>query len=368
MGGKMSKLANVVVVMGLVCLLVIGVISGCGKEKAKTMDIPTVKTQTITMGRAGSGAAYAGEVKGRYESQLAFQVGGRIASRNVELGSKVKAGDILLQLDPKDVTENVNIGAAQVAAAKAQLDLAATNMERYRQLYEQEAVSAAQYDQYKTNYDAALASYKQAEAQYAQSGNALGYTKLTADGDGVISAINAETGQVVAAGQSVVTLVKTDDLEVEINIPENRLSQATIGMPVQVALWALEGVNVKGTIREVSPMADPVARTYKVRISLLEPPPTLRLGMTASVADFGMTTGETAILIPLTAVYQTGNKPQVWLVREDAVYLQDIVIDKFSDNQVKVTNGLKDGDVIVTAGVHKLHEGQQVHQMESDLK
>lgn len=361
---------NNLVKLGLIfCLISVFIVSGCGKKSEVEQDIPLVKTEKVVMGNLATTKNYAGEVHGRYESQLAFQVSGKIIARHVDLGSSVSAGDVLMEIDRKDILQNVNIGSAQVDAARAQLNLAEANLNRYRQLYEQSAVSAAQYEQYQTSYESALAALKQAEAQYTQGNNSLEYSKLVADSTGVISAVHAEVGQVVSAGQTMVTLVKAGDLEVEISVPENRLEELKASQHVAVSFWALNDMVVDGTIREIAPMADKVSRTYKVRIGLVNPSEQIKLGMTANVA---IAVGDAQLLgittIPLTAIYQTGDVPQVWVVKDGVVNLQPVTIEAFGDNQVKVTSGLNHGDVIVTAGIHKLRDGQEVRVLEGEGK
>ena len=363
----MKRMQTIVFII-MTCLLLSILATGCGKQAQQETDIPSVKAMRVGIEESGDAVNYAGEVKGRYESQLAFQVGGKIITRNINLGDRVSQGDILLAIDAKDVAQSANIGAAQVESARAQLSLAEANLNRYRQLYEQEAVSLAQYEQYKTTYDSAVATLKQAEAQAVQGSNALGYSRLLSDGDGVISAINAEVGQVVAAGQSIVTLVKSGELEVEINVPENRLKDVQVGQTVTASFWALENVTAQGTIREISPMADKTARTYKVRVSLDNPPAEVSLGMTANIVIKQENRVDKELVIPLTAIFQTGDTPNVWVIEEEKVRLQPIVIENFGDNSVKVLSGIKQGETIVIAGVHKLHDGQMVRQLAGEKK
>lgn len=342
----------------LIAMLVLSmVLAGCSKQQAAE-PAPFVKTQTVKLGSSGN-AQYSGEVKGRYETQLAFQVGGKIIRRTVDVGSKVGAGDVLLEIDARDIRQSVTMSSAQVASAQSQLRLAETNLTRYRTLYEQGAVSQAQLDQFQNAYDVAKEAVNQAAAQNAQGTNQMGYTTLAADAPGVIVAINAEAGQVVSAGQPVITLVKDGEREVEISVPENRVQEMGPGNPVAVNFWALQGVVVQGQVREVSPVPDKVSRTYKVRISLISPPPEVNLGMTASVA-VGGTAPQQGVEVPLAALYQTGNQPNVWVVAGDQVTLRPVRIGGFSESGVLVLEGLKDGDVIVTAGVQKLTEGQKV--------
>ena len=184
-------------------------LGGCGSQP-QTADKPLlVKTQQAGMGTQAQAGSYSGTVKGRYETNMSFQVGGQIIARNVQVGSRVRAGDVLMVIDGRDVIQQSNQGDAQVASARAQLDLAKRNLGRYTQLYRENAVSRSTLDQYQANYDAAFAAYRSALAQQAQGHNAMGYTNLTAGANGVVSAISAEEGQVVAAGQTVLTLVQS---------------------------------------------------------------------------------------------------------------------------------------------------------------
>ena len=329
----------------LFCLLMIlclPLAAGCGSEQAVEQKAPLVKSMTVGATDGASSDTYAGTVRGRYETNLSFQVGGQILARNVNVGDRVSAGDVLMVIDAKDVAQKANQGDAAVASAKAQLNLAQSNLARYSELYNEAAVPAAVLDQYQTQYDAAFAAYQNALAEAAQGHNALGYTNLTAGADGVISAMSAEEGQVVAAGQTVATLVQTGELEIEINVPENHLADVPVG-------------------REVAPMADSAARTYKVRISVPNPPDGMELGMTASVHVTGaVAANDEGYLVPLAAIYQTGGTPEVWVVSDDGtVALRPVTVEQFDDNQVRV-HGVAAGTTIVTAGVHTLREGQEV--------
>ena len=343
-----------------ICLLpTILIFAGCGDEKIEPQPPPLVKT--ISASQAGKiiSDTYPGVVKGRYESNLAFQTGGRILSRNVQKGSLVYAGEILMTIDARDAVQLVNAAEAQIAQAQAQLNLAKSDLERYAQLYKENAIPAAMLDQYKTAYDNAVATYDAAVAQAEQSKNNLNYTNLTANADGVISAVNAEIGQVVSAGQTVLTLIQTNELEVEIDVPENHLQNVTVGKFADVTFWAVNG-NSQGVVREISPMADSTARTYRVRLSLTNPPPNIQLGMTAEVILNSLDVKTDAIILPLSAIYQTNNQPQVWIVtKENKAALKNVKVENFSGNEVLV-QGLSPQDKIITAGVHKLREGQAV--------
>lgn len=354
------------------CLLSLGLLAGCGDEETAVEKDPLVKTMVIGDGTGDSSGKYPGTVKGRYETNMAFQVSGRILQRNVQVGDRVHAGQVLMVIDDRDVVQSSNQGDAQVAAAKAQLELARSNLNRYSALYAQEAISASVLDQYQTAYNAAQASYDQAVAAATQGHNSLGYTNLIATSDGVVSAINVEAGQVVSAGTPVLTLVQTNELEVETSIPESRIGEIALGQQADVSFWSLKGQSVTGTIREIAPMADSVARTYRVRISLPQRPEGLQLGMTASAKFAGMAAAQAAesdnaAILPISAIFQNGDTAQVWLVDKDSLTLslQTVQVEDFSANELKV-HGLKDGDIVVTAGVHKLREGTKVRLTEGN--
>ena len=327
---------------------------GCNKE-VEPPKPPVVKVVHVNAANAASEENFSGVVRGRYETNLSFQVGGKIITRDVQTGSRVRAGEVLMTLDPKDIVEQARSADAQVASTQAQLQLAKANFDRYSELYREDAVAAAVLDQYRTQYDAAKASYDAAVAQSQQSRNALDYTTLTANADGVISAVNAEVGQVVAAGQNVLTLVQTRELEVVVDVPENKISTIQIGQRVSINFWATNDI-MTGTVREISPMADPASRTFSVKISLPEVR-NIQLGMTAGISMTG--TASSAIVLPLSAIYQTGNDAHVWLVDGGKVSLRKVEVAAFDDNNVRV-RGLKSGDTVVVAGVQKLRDGQEV--------
>lgn len=348
----------------VVCLIAYNLVAGTLFKKQQPNLTPVVRTQIIQDTDNAQVFNYAGEVRGRFETQLAFQASGRIIKRNIELSSKVNSGDVLMQIDPKDIQQSNNITAAQLSAAKAQLDLAAKNLERYQTLYAQQAISRLQLDNIQLQYQSALASYQQAAASYTQSSNMLDYTMLVANAPGVISSISAEVGQVVSAGVPVAMLVQDGEREIEINIPESRIPDFKNAPEIKAHFWALNNTSVQGTIREISPMADPTTRTYKARITLLNPPANLALGMTANVL---VNTGkQIAVLLPISAVYQPQAQPFVWIVQDNKVQLRAVTVGSLIGDKVQILSGLQTGDCVVTAGVHKLRENQTVRLSAGD--
>lgn len=337
------------------------VIQHFGVTKAEVSQVvPTVKTYTIQMGTSTIKNTYSGAVRGFYESPLAFQVSGKVSKRYVDSGSVVHAGDVLLDIDSRDIEQAVAIASAQLDTANSKLKLAENTLKRNRELLKADVISQAEFDQTQDAYDSAQAAARLAEAQYNQSVNQLNYCSLRTDRDGVVTAVNIEVGQVVAAGVPVVVL--SGDKEVEISVPENQVEEIRKLNSIKVGFWALPNVIVEGKIREVAPSADNITRTYKVRVALLNPPDSVKLGMTATVNVMGSDSGK-VVRIPLAAIYQTGDSPSVWVVQNDAVTLRPVKLGNYGDNTAEVLEGLQEGDIIVTAGVHKLQEGQKVNKV-----
>jgi len=346
----------------VLCIFTLIIVKINAKQEKTVLQAPLVKTLKVSASNKDSEYVYAGEVRSRFESQLAFRVSGKIISRNVEEGSRVHAGDVLMQLDPRDAQQSVDNYAAQIASAQSQLTLAEDTLNRSKKLYENGALSKADLDSRQNTYNVAEALLKQLNALYTATQNQLEYTTLRADRDGVISGIYAEVGQVVlssATAQTVVTLAQDKDLEIEINVPENRIDQIKKTNEINVSFWALPEVKVRGALREVSPAANKVSRTYRVRISLINPPSTIQIGMSSNVS-ISENNSSGKIWIPVAAVYQKASSPQVWIVKENTVSLKNITIEDFNGDLVAVSAGLGEGDVVVTAGVNSLREGQEV--------
>ena len=339
----------------LILAAALAALTGCGTDAAKEAPPPLVRTMTVGDAAASEGG-YTGTVHGRYETRLAFQVGGQILSRNVNVGAHVRAGDVLMVIDARDVQQQANATNAAAQAARSRYELARTERARYEQLYAAQAISEAMLDQYRTNERAAEAAYRQAVAQDTASHNALGYTNLVAGADGVISNITAEEGQIIAAGQTVMTLTQEGEREIEIAVPESHLAEVSVGMPAAVSLWA-NSAAYTGTLRELSPVPDAATRTYTARIALTDAPADLPLGMTARVR-LGASVQD-GVAIPLSALYQTGDTAQVYVVEDDTVHLVPVTVTAFRTNDALVA-GLPQGARIVTAGVHQLHEGEKV--------
>jgi multidrug efflux system membrane fusion protein len=325
--------------------------------------------RTVVAGRMEGtvGATYSGEIRARYESQLGFRTAGKIVARLVNVGSQVKRGQPLLQLDPTQETLQVAAAGAEVDAAKSRVDQARVDVKRIEQLLARNFASQAELDQQRLALNQAEAQLRSAQARQQLNANLRGFTTLVADRDGVVSAISAEAGQVVAAGQPVVTVAADGEREVAISIPESRIDELRKAKELQVAVWAHPGKSWAGTLRELAPDTDSVTRTYSARISIQQPDPALlRLGMTATVfvADVD---GNSAIRLPLTAIVDREGGRQVWVVdpKTSSVAARKVKLGSAQNDSVLVVEGLAGGETIVSAGVHMLQPGQRVKLTEA---
>lgn len=351
---KLAARTHIALGLGVILIL-----SACSKPVEKTEDIRPVRVMTIALEPVTSALVFSGEVRPKIESRLGFRVNGKIVARLVEVGTTVKRGQVLMRLDPQDLALAQVQAKAGMSAAESNRDLAKAELKRYQELKEKNFVSATVLDSKETTYKAAQASYEQSVAVYKNQLNQSSYTSLVADVDGVVTSVDAEVGQVVAAGTPVIRVAQTSDIDVVVGIPEDKVSTIRQLTDVSVRLWANKGEAIPAKLRELSPIADPVTRTFAAKLAL---PPTqkdLKLGMTAS-ATFALKDAPIAIKLPLTALFQEKNVTSVWLVESGAVRLVPIVISGSSGQSVLVGSGLNPGQVVVTAGVHQLKMGQKV--------
>ncbi|MGD8477798.1 MAG: efflux RND transporter periplasmic adaptor subunit [Burkholderiales bacterium] len=345
----------------LVFVLALTAATGCSREQTEPEPLRAVNVVRVSSQSSSGEIAYSGEIKPRYESALGFRIGGKIVERLVDVGDLVNSGDVLARLDPEDQKLNSKAVRSRLAAAEAAYKQAKGDLERYSDLYEQKFISRAEMDRHRTEFNVAKAELEQVRAELAVVDNQAEYTRLRADHPGVVTAVEAEVGQVVAAGQTVMTVARTADKEVAISIPENRLGELKDATDIEMTLWANPGRKYHGTVREVSPVADPVTRTYAVRIAIEGAGNEVKLGMTANVYFRGIGHGK-AFELPATALFQQSDHAAVWRVNAQTgvVSAVPVKVARFYEDQVAVNGDLVDGDIVVRAGVHKLFEGEKV--------
>lgn len=336
-------------------------LAACEQAAPPPEPIRPVRVATVTPQAYEARSTYTGEVRARIEASVAFRISGKIVARYVEVGSEVRKGTVLARLDPEDTRLAIENARAQVNAAQADSTQAQTDLSRFRRLLESKVISQAEFDRRQTLADSSAARLESARSQLRVTQNQMAYTELVADSDGVITMLAAEAGQVVSAGQTVMKLARPEEKEVVFNVAENRLDELREASAIKVALWSQPDLSFDGVVREIAPGADPVTRTYAVKVTVQNPPPSMRLGMTASVTT--VRGGGAAIVpLPLTALYQQGANPAVWVFdpATETVVLRPVVIDSFVEKHVLIVSGLKPGEKVVTAGVHKLIPNQKV--------
>ena len=356
--GGTGRLALVVLALALT-------LAGCSKPAEKVEEVRPVRAIKMAAADTQAVAQFPGEVRARYESRLGFRVGGKIVSRKVEVGSMVKRGQVLMQLDPQDLQLAQTQSSAALSAAESNLELAKAELARYKDLREKNFVSQAVLDAKETAYRSARASRDQAAAALRTQRNQTGYGNLVADVDGVVTGIDAETGQVVAAGTPVVRLAQLGEKEIVISIPEDQVDALRKVQDVTVRTWANPKQAIPGKLRELSPVADAATRTYTAKISIPNAPADVRLGMTAYVT-FNSAAQGPMLRVPLSALVQNQGGSAVWVVENGAVRLAPVQLAGASGNDMLIGSGLTPGQIVVTAGVHLLKPGQKVTLLDAE--
>lgn len=330
-------------------------LAACDKAVPPPEPLRPVLTATVGAEAGSAGVTYSGEVRSRYETPLGFRIPGKITARLVDVGAQVKAGDVLAKLDAADTV-------LSAAAATAQLELAEADLRRFRELRGKNFVSQSALDAKET-------AFKASKAQADLARNQSGYTTLRADHSGVVAAVTAEAGQVVAAGQTVLRLARTDALEVAVAIPEARMPAVRSMKTAEVTLWSDEQVTYPAVLRELSQVADPTTRTYAARVAITKPDARVMLGMTANVrfsAEKSESPNQSTLQVPLTAIFQKDGKPALWVVSgEETVSLRPVDVVALGETTATLSGGVQSGERVVIAGVHKLSAGEKIRVVDA---
>ena len=342
-------------------LLSIGVLlAACSKSEPPpepVRPVLSIKVQALneeTLGR------FAGSIQARYESNTGFRVGGRIASRNVDVGAEVQKGTLLATLDPSDQQNQLRSAQGDLAKVQAQLINAQANARRQQALFDRGVGAQAQLDIATTDLKTTQASLDQARAAVNQSQDQLAYTELRADHKAVVTAWNAEAGQVVTAGQQVVTLAQPDIKEAVIDLPDTLVDEIPSDVVFLVAGQLDPSINTTATIREIEPQAQSATRTRRARLTLANTPDGFRLGTAISVTLSSAI--KPRIELPATALQETDGKTRIWVIdtQSKTVAPRDVSVIRRTDGTVVLAGGVKSGEQVVTAGVNSLKPGQAV--------
>lgn len=341
----------------------ISLLGGCGHEEINTNAARPALIFKIVQGASMEAEVFPGEVRSRVEIDMAFRIGGKMVARLVDQGATVKKGQVLARLDPQDVKLVADAARSQVMASEAEYNFAEAELQRFKTLLQKGFISQSAFDAKQNAFDAARARFESAKATAGVNLNQTAYTTLVADIDGVVTNVMGEMGQVVAPGQPILRIANPAQKEVAINVSESRIGEfrnARDARQFLITLSSQPGKTYLAKVREVGAAADPATRTYPVRVSILNADDTVRLGMTANVAMIGAGAAD-ELAVPLSAIYQQGEKTGVWMVGADnKLSLKAVTVVKYRENAAIIKGPLQAGDVIVAAGVHKLREGQVV--------
>lgn len=343
-------------------LLLAVLLSACGKQAAAPEPERAVRTQLVSTGSASASHEYAAEVKARVESRLSFRVAGKLLSRSVNLGDTVKRGDVLARIDAQDLRLAEAAAAAAVNAARTNRDQLAADYKRFVDLQRQGFISAAELERRDSAFKAAQAQLDQAKAQADVQGNQAGYAQLVADGAGAVTGVDAEPGQVLAAGSPVVRVALDGPRDIVFSVPEDQVARlrgaASVPGALNVRLWGSDKTYPL-TLREVAAAADPVTRTFLVKADAGKLD--VKLGQSATVVlDLPQQAG--VIKLPLSAVLQQDGKTSVWVLDGKTMTIKAVPVQVggAEGNDVVIAGGLTPGQEVIVAGVHVLTSGQKV--------
>lgn len=341
-------------------------LSACGHSAEPVEDVRPVRTQQVSRTGIDNSATYSGEIRARHEASLGFLVGGRVQRRLVEVGDHVAVGQPLFQIDPTDTTLNANASRTQVESTRVQYLQASHDYERYAELGRSQLVSKSEVERMRMSMETAREALRAAQANYGVSANQTSYTTLRATTSGVVTSITAEAGNVVAAGQVVVKIAERGEREIVISIPEARVDELRNARSLSVELWAAPGRLYVARLRELAPDTDAVTRTYSARISIPGADDKVGLGMTGKLL-VSLRGDDRLRRLPLTALYDVDGKPKVWVVdpKTSRVHLRQVMVAQAQRDSVLINRGLRDGELVVTAGANLLHAGQKVRPVDA---
>jgi RND family efflux transporter MFP subunit len=333
---------------------------GRGEEEAAPAPVRPVRTTTVAAAQAAPALTFSGRIEAKDSVDLSFRIGGRLQERLVGVGAAVKEGDVLARLEPETELNELRSARAALAAAEGLLRQADGRYERQSHLYQRGVTSRAEFEAAEQGRKAAAAQVEAAAAKVRIAEDVVGFTVLKADAPGVVTAVGAEPGEVVAPGRLVVRLARRDGRDAVFDVPAKALDELALADRVTVqAVWE-SGLRAAGRVREVSPEADPVTRLFRIRVGLVEPPPALALG-SAVQGQFTPRASE-GMSLPADALVQGAPQPSVWIVdpATGKLALRTVTLERADPASAIVSAGLRPGEIVVTAGVNGLKAGQQV--------
>ena len=346
--------------------LALALLSACQPEAdTAPPQVRPVRTVTVVKREVGETVSYTGRIQAENETRLSFRISGRMVERSVNVGDHVEPGQVVAKLEPQDELNALRTAQASVAAAQGQLNQAQSNFDRQQTLLARDIASRAQFEQAESALKTARAQLDTAEAQLKAAKDRVSYTELRVDSAGTVIATGAEAGEVVQAGQMVIRVARKDGRDAVFDVPAQLLRSAPSDPLISVSLSDDPAVTAIGRVREVSPQADPVTRTFEVKVGLTDPPAAMRLGATV-VGRMKLDTAP-VIEIPATALTEFDRRPAVWVVDPSSltVSLRNVEVARNDPATIAISQGLDSGEIVVTAGTQALHPGQKTRLLGS---
>ena len=359
--GRIAGMRGVLVPSMLALLL-----AACDQEpEAVVPEVRPVRTVVVAYRDTSVPIVLTGVLQARDEAGLSFRIAGRMIERLVNRGDVVEPGQVLARLDAVNERNALRAAEANLAAARGQLTQAENHYERQRHLLDRGFTTRAAYDDALQSRQTAQSQVQAAQAQLRFAQDQVAITELRADAEGVVIAVGAEPGEVVQVGQMIAQLAREGGRDAVFDVPAQIIREAPGDPQVTISLTADPSVHAQGRVREVSPLADPVTRTFEVAVGIIDPPEEMRLGATVTARI--ELEANVAIEIPATALTRQGDQPAVWVVdpTELTVSLRPIEVSEFGPAMVGIQGGLEPGEIVVVAGVQALHPGQKVRLLEA---
>lgn len=339
------------------------VLTACSRPEIDTTElVRPVRVMELQSSGSTFDESFSGQIEPRFQADLSFQVGGKLISRLVDVGDRVKKGQVLARLDPQDLSFALQAAQAGFDAANTEYAQLKTELARAKTLKQQNFISQAELDRRQLALDAAASRLGQARAQLGTQSNQKQYGDLRAPNNGVVSAVYAQAGQVVSPGQPVLQWADENEVQVNMAVPESRVADIKVGENAAVLLWSGKE-RLKAQVREVSPVADPVTRTFNVLLNVADEKKITRFGMSATV-QFSRAAQPNVFKLPISALVAQHTGAFVWVFDEAQGVVTKRVVKPHdvSESEFLVKDGLKNGELIVTAGTHVLGEGQKVRR------
>jgi len=340
------------------CVIIASLTEAEGSEETAPTAPIRVKTYRINSENELE-ETYSGEIRSREETQLSFLVSGKIISCPVKAGDRVKAGDTIAVIDDRTLRQGTASAKARHDTALSQLNLARKNLARYQALLGEGAVSQADFDNINQAYEAAAAAERESRAQLSESSIELGYSRLTADRDGIVTEVKVTAGQTVNAGEIVAAIADENALELKFAVPEKSVSELNLGQNIAVTLTGKNSPKYTASIREISPMADADTRTFTVKAALPQAS-NLRIGMTAKASIIN--DAAKSIYVPRSAI-SDNNGTSVFVIENGTAKLRPVKTGAIKGDEVEILSGLAKDEVIIAAGLNTIYDGASVEEI-----